>query len=65
MFSKVSLGVLSRSVNFKITWTLLFRRSVFPDYLSVFCDYDITDLQLLSSVTEEGEVGEGGRVIIK
>ena len=39
MFFKATRGVLGRSVNFSITSRFLLRRSVFPDFLSVTCDY--------------------------
>ena len=35
---------LGRSVNFNITERFLLRRPVFPDYLSVSCDYAWTNL---------------------
>ena len=38
-FFKLILGALGRSVNFEIPNRLLCRRPVFPDYLSVSCDY--------------------------
>ena len=39
-FFEVIPGVLGRSVNFNITSRFLLRRPVFPEYLSVSCDYD-------------------------
>ena len=42
-FLKLIPGVLGRSVNFKKPKGFLCRRPVFPDYLSVSCDYDLTD----------------------
>ena len=38
-FFKLILGPLGRSVNFEIPNRFLCRRPVFPDYLSVSCDY--------------------------
>ena len=35
-------SVFGRSINFKIPKRFLCRRLLFPDYLSVSCDYDIT-----------------------
>ena len=40
-FFEVIPGVLGCSVNFSITKRFLLRPPVFPDYLSVSCDYDI------------------------
>ena len=40
VFFEVIPGVLGRSVNFNITSRFLLIRPVFPDYLSVSCDYD-------------------------
>ena len=39
VFVEVIPGVLGRSVNFNILQRFLLRRPVFPDYLSVSCDY--------------------------
>ena len=39
---KVTHGVFGRLVNFSITYISLLRRSVFPDYLSVSCDYALS-----------------------
>ena len=40
MFLKIDPRNLDRFVNFKILKTFLYRRPVFPDYLSVSYDYD-------------------------
>ena len=41
IFFKVIPGVFGRLVSFNITWRILLRRSMFPDYLSVSCDYGL------------------------
>ena len=43
VFFEVIPGALGRSVKSKITWRFLLRRPVFPDYLSVSCDYAETE----------------------
>ena len=47
-FLKWFLGILGRSIIFKITPRFLLRLAVFSDYLSVSCDYDKTDIQNLN-----------------
>ena len=42
MFFNIDPSVLGRSVNFKMSKGFQCRWPVFPDYVSVSCDYDAT-----------------------